>query len=199
MTRLTICLLCIPLFLPASARAGDKSLPPDLAFVPPNCAGFIHFRVQDIWKSEHAKEWRDTVMKAGDEALKTLDLKFFPNLSSVERATIMFTMPPDQRFQRFDQPDVILILACSKPIDRQAFLKQSLPAAKEVVEKGKKLYVDGSRNREIHFIDDKTGAVCLGSTRSYYDNETQTMKTSTGSMSKLVAGPRDAKGLLSDA
>ena len=138
MTRLTICLLCIPLFLPASARAGDKSLPPDLAFVPPNCAGFIHFRVQDIWKSEHAKEWRDTVMKAGDEALKTLDLKFFPNLSSVERATIMFTMPPDQRFQRFDQPDVILILACSKPIDRQAFLKQSLPAAKEVVEKDEK-------------------------------------------------------------
>jgi len=139
MIRLTICLLCTLAFLPGSLSAGEKALPPDLAFVPPNCAGFIHFRMQDIWKSEHLKEWRETLLKAGDDTLSTLNMKFFPSLSSVERVTIMFTAS-DQRFG-FGTPEPTFIIACSKAIDRKAFLKTAASAAKEVKQKKRGLHL----------------------------------------------------------
>ena len=37
--------------------------------MPADAIGFVHVRLAEVWKSEHFKEWRDTLLKAGDDAL----------------------------------------------------------------------------------------------------------------------------------
>jgi hypothetical protein len=157
MQRLKFCLpaLCMLALVPGSVRAGGK-LPPDLAFVPPDCLGFVHVRLQDVWKTEHVKEWRETVKSAGNEALAAFDQRFFPRPSSVERVTLMFNM----RQEGFGDPEPIIIIATSKTIDRAAFMKQTVPNAKEhTMKNGKKVLVDDKKRMEIYFVDDKTLAV----------------------------------------
>ena len=182
MTRLTLGLLCLlPAFLPGSLSAGEKPLSADLAFVPPNCAGFVHFRLHDIWKSEHAREWRGSVMKAGSEALAEFDKRFFPTPSTMERFTIMFvSMNNERRFNRGADP--VFIIAASRPIDKAAFLKNSAPKAREVNVKGRKYFKDDFKNMEILFIDDRTLAV------SY-----------NGLLRQVLDSPRIPRGTLTEA
>ncbi len=99
-------------------RAGDGPLPADLAFVPADAVVFAHVRLADIWKSEHFKEWRDTLLKAGEEAIAAFDKRFVPAPSSIDRLTIAAS----KNEQNPQQPDFLIILTTTKPIDREAFL-----------------------------------------------------------------------------
>ena len=106
-------------------HAGDGALPADLAFVPADGIGFVHVRLGEIWKSEHFKEWRETLQKAGDEALAAFDKRFVPAPSTIDRLTAFVTAPsaePGGLAPRL--PNVVVIVTTTKPIDQAAFLER---------------------------------------------------------------------------
>ena len=181
MTRMTFCpvVLWILTLVPNVLSAAQKPLPPDLALVPPDCSGFVHVRLQDVWKSEHAKEWRDLVMKAGAEAIKAFDDRFFPTPSTVERVTFFFYV--GDRFSG-GQDEAAFLIACSKPIDKAAFMKHNVPMAKEETVNERTYLFDKAKSLAICFVDDKTLAV--GDRRS---------------VRRLLTQPKVARGPLTDA
>src|SRR5262245_36128363 len=132
------------------ARAGDD-LPADLAFVPADGVGFVHVRLADVWKSEHFKEWRDTLLKAGDEALAAFDKRFVPAPSSIDRLTVFATRPE----QGQNEPDLAIILTTTKPIPQAEFLGQLGDVRKEDVG-GKTFYEAPKHKIGLHFINERT-------------------------------------------
>ena len=156
MRRFCLTMVCLVGLVPGTLTAGQKVLPPDLAFVPPDCLGFAHIRLVDIWKSDQLTEWRETVLKAGKDALNAFDAQYFPPPSSLERLTIMVNIS-SERFRQ--EPEPIFILATSRAIDRAAFKKQMVPGAVEEMVAGKTLLVDKAKRIEIYFVDDRTLAV----------------------------------------
>jgi Protein of unknown function (DUF1559) len=139
---------------PISTRlpAGDAPLPADLALVPADGLGFVHVRLADVWKSELFKEWRQTLLKAGDEALAAFDKRFVPMPSSIDRITVALTR--NNNFQQ--EPDVIVILATSKPFDRDAFLERMTPGAEKQQVGGKTFYEVRRQKIGLHFADERT-------------------------------------------
>jgi hypothetical protein len=133
-------------------RAGDAPLPADLAFVPADGIGFVHVRLGDIWKSNEFKEWRDTVLKAGETALAAFDKRFVPAPSSIDRVTVAIL--PTDNLQK--EPDFLVILATTKPIDRAAFLEQMLSGGEKQQAGGKSFYVLAKQKVGMHFVDERT-------------------------------------------
>jgi hypothetical protein len=134
--------------------AGDDALPADLALVPADGLGFVHVRLADVWKSEHFKEWRKTILKAGNEALAAFDNRFVPAPSSIDRVTVYVAAPsaPDQR-----EPNVVVVLATTKPIDQTAFLEHTVPGAKKMQHgSGKTYYVEPKEKIGLYFVNERT-------------------------------------------
>lgn len=151
LTTAALLLLLLP------CRAAAQALPPDLALVPADAQGFVHVRLADIWKSEPFKEWRTTILKAGDQALAAFDKRFVPAPSSIERLTAILMPPgPGER-----EPDVLVVLATSKPIDRDAFLRQTVPGAQEERVAGKSYYLDVKTKTAMFFVGER--ALAFGS------------------------------------
>jgi len=140
-------LLC----LPSTGRAGE-ALPADLAFVPADALGFVHVRLADVWRSPHFKMWRETVLQAGEPALAAFDQRFIPAPSSVDCLTVVVAAPgPGDR-----DPQVLAILRTSRAIDREAFIKHTLPGAKEEQINGKTHHFDLRGKIGVTFLDDRT-------------------------------------------
>jgi hypothetical protein len=116
--------LCVGLAAAPPARAAE--LPPDLQAVPADALGFVHVRAADVWKSEALKDLRETVLKAGAEALQGFDKRFVPHPSTIERLTLV-VIPRDENLDR--EPAFVAILATNKPVDKDEFLKSALPGA----------------------------------------------------------------------
>jgi uncharacterized protein DUF1559 len=133
----------------AAPVRGGQELPADLAFVPGDAVGFVHVRLVDIWKSELFKEWRETILKAGDEALAAFDKRFIPAPSSVDRLTVAAV--PGRR-----EPEALVILRTSKAIDRGAFFKHTLPGARQEQINGKILIVNAKGDTGLSFVDEQT-------------------------------------------
>jgi hypothetical protein len=188
-SRLCCVLLCFAALLPVGANAGDKSLPPELGLVAPDGLAFIHVRLADIWKSEHFREWRTTVLKAGQAALAAFDARFFPSPSSLERVTIFVPSPK----QKDADPKPIIIIATSKPIDKEGFKRNTVPGATEKKTAAGTLLVDARKRTEIYFPDGETmvvgpaGAVedFLSQPRKATGNLTEALRL-TGSKKALV-------------
>src|SRR4051794_15646554 len=92
------------------ARAAD--LPPDLALVPTEAAGFVHVRFGDALRGEHLKELRDLIRRAGPRALETLSKRFTPDPMSLDRVTMYAFVPGDG-----SPPQPVVIFRMSKPFD----------------------------------------------------------------------------------
>jgi hypothetical protein len=109
-----------------TARAAE--LPADLDLVPRDAAGFIHIRAGDIWKAEWMTDIRRLVEKAGPEALKTYTQKYAPDLSTLERVTLVLMTPQtfDNPFPRVDPEAVsaIVIVTTNKPYDRLRVMQE---------------------------------------------------------------------------
>ncbi|MCI0681002.1 MAG: DUF1559 domain-containing protein [Gemmataceae bacterium] len=132
--------------------AGQPALPPDLAFVPADGVGFIHVRLADVWKSEHFKEWRDTLLKAGDEALAAFDKRFVPAPSTIDRLTMFVSrIQPGQ-----NDPEFAIILTTTKPIQQAAFLEQLGPEVRKQEVDGKTFYEAPRHKLGLHFINERT-------------------------------------------
>lgn len=149
MKRLTLCLLCLLAPLPGGLSAGEKPLPPDLALVPADGLFFLHVRLQDVYMSDHFKEWRETLTMAGIKALESFDSRFFPAPSSLDRVTVFV---PKNSFEP------VIAIRTSKAIDKAAFLKYTIPDVIE--EKGQgtfgSFYRYPRKNLGFVFADDKT-------------------------------------------
>jgi prepilin-type processing-associated H-X9-DG protein len=73
-------------------RLGEAA---EMAYVPADCAGFVHLRLRDLWHTEGFAELRNVVEKAGPHARAALDENFVPAPSSIDRLTLVFvTAPP---------------------------------------------------------------------------------------------------------
>jgi hypothetical protein len=156
MTRFLVPLLvCLVALVPQSFQAGEKALPRDLAFVPGDAVGFVHVRLADIWKSDLSKEWRETVLKAGEKYLSAFDKRFFPAPSSLDRLTIFLAAsakdnPPKTPF---------MIVATSKAIDKEKFLQFTIPGASEEKTPAGTILIDAKKHTAVHFLDDRTFVV----------------------------------------
>jgi hypothetical protein len=142
------------LLLLGLARSGGagEALPPDLAFVPDGAVGFLHVRLVDVWESPGFKFWRETVLQAGEPALKAFNSRFIPSPSSLDRLTVAVSLPgANER-----EPQVFAILRTSQPIDREAFFKYTFPGSREEAVNGKKLHVDQHHKMGVAFLDDRT-------------------------------------------
>jgi prepilin-type processing-associated H-X9-DG protein len=152
--RVSLLYFLITAVTPTFATAQDK-LPPDLALVPADALGFVHVRVADVWKSEPFKEWRATILKAGDEALAALDKRFVPAPSSIERVTAVLLAPaPGER-----EPNPLIALTTSQAIDKDAFLRHTVPDARQERAGDKSFYVHEKTNTAFFFVNDRTLAL----------------------------------------
>jgi hypothetical protein len=155
MARLLLCGLIVGSVLTAGRARGGEALPADLAFVPADAAGFVHVRIGDVWRSGAFKEWRETILKAGDQALAAFDKRFIPAPSSIDRVTVFLRAPlvPGR------EPDVVIIVATTKAIDRDGFLLNTIPNSDTRQAGGKTYNVDPNTKTAIHFINERTLAI----------------------------------------
>src|SRR5262245_5205603 len=152
MRWLFVAALCWAAGASPPSPAGEPALPPDLAFVPADGAGFIHVRLADVWKSEHFKEWRETLLKAGDDALAAFDKRFVPAPSSIDRLTVFATRSNENQ----NEPDIAIILTTTRPIQQAAFREQLGPDDRKDKEEGKTYYAAPKHKIGLHFINDRT-------------------------------------------
>jgi prepilin-type processing-associated H-X9-DG protein len=138
-------LLGLTISIPARAE-----VPPELAYVPPDAALVVHARVADLWKSDGLKDIRRIVLKAGPEALATLDKRFTPPPSTAERVTAYVLAPTG------DAPLMaVVFLTFNKPFDKDAVVKNSLPKAKAVKAKQTEWYGDEDADYGVLFFGDR--------------------------------------------
>jgi prepilin-type processing-associated H-X9-DG protein len=146
MRHLIPALLGIALSVPARAEA-----PPELARVPPDAAVIVHARVADLWKSNDLKDIRRIVLKAGPEALATLDKRFTPAPSTADRVVAYVVAPAG------DEPVLaVAFLTFNKPFDKEAVLKNTTPKAKAIGGKQAEWYGDETDDYGVLFVGDRT-------------------------------------------
>src|SRR5262245_39522134 len=134
--------------LVASARA---EAPPELARVPPDAAVIVHARLADLWKSDDLKDIRRIVLKAGPEALATLDKRFTPPPSTADRVVAYVVAPAG------DEPVLtVAFLTFNKPFDKEAVLKNTVPKAKAIRGKQAEWYGDEAEDYGLMFLSDRT-------------------------------------------
>jgi prepilin-type processing-associated H-X9-DG protein len=125
--------------------------PPELAHVPPDAAIVVHARLADLWKSEGLADIRRIVLKAGPDALATLDRRFSPAPSTADRVT-GYVIPPT------DSEDMIAVafVTFSKPFDRDVVVKNSLAKAERMKGKASEWFGDVQADYGVMFLDNNT-------------------------------------------
>src|SRR4051794_5909951 len=101
MRRLLPALLLTALAAPGRAAPARPEGPAELAYVPPDAVLVVHARLADLWKSEGLKDIRRIILKAGPDALATLDRRFTPAPSTADRILAYVVAPA-----RGQAPDV---------------------------------------------------------------------------------------------
>src|SRR5262245_80054 len=143
---------CLATMLSGTGRVvaqDNGKLTRDLAAVPPDALAFAHVRLADVWKTDAFKEVRETVLRAGEEALRAFDQRFVPAPSTIDRLTMFVTAPEGGGR---GEPGVVFVVTTTKPFARDQFLKQTAPEAK----KGRgDLYVDEQNRMGIYFLGEQ--------------------------------------------
>jgi hypothetical protein len=156
MKQITMLASAIVLAILSPVSADEPAaLPPDLAAVPPGAAAFVHIRAADLWKSPVMSDLRTSILQAGPKALEAFDQRFIPAPSTIDRVTLVLL---DAKNQPMDLP-AVAIVACSKPFDRAAAIKNLLPGGKEVGSGANSYVADEEMGLAIRIIDDRTLAV----------------------------------------
>ena len=158
------------------APAAEPALPPDLALVPADAAGFVHVRVADLARSEHFRDLRQLLSKAGEDALKAFNSRFVPAPASIDRVTVFVLPPAGER----PEPDVIGIVATSAPFQKDRLLKTMImDQAKDL---GGNVYGDEHGLTALYMPSDRLFAV-----------------GPAAAIKRLTAGGRSGSGPLSPA
>jgi hypothetical protein len=128
-------------------------LAPDLALVPADAAGFVHVRVADLARSEHYRELRQLLGKAGHEVLQAFNDRFVPAPASLDRVTVVFLPPVGQR----REPEAIGIVTTSAPFRKDRLLKSMMEG--EVKDEGANVYTDANGFTALYVPSDRLFAV----------------------------------------
>jgi prepilin-type processing-associated H-X9-DG protein len=147
--------VCAVVLAAPGATAAD--LPPDLAVVPADAAVFLHFRFGDAWRSEHMKDFRELIMRAGPKAVEAISKRFTPDPMSFDRLTVCL-LPPAADGPPEPQP--ILIFRMSKPFDPAALVKTIAPSGVEANISGARFIRDEQKDVALRLVDNQTFLVC---------------------------------------
>ena len=151
MRRLLPALLVTALAAPTRAAPARPEGPAELAYVPPDAVLVVHARLADLWKSDGLKDVRRIILKAGPEALATLDRRFTPAPSTADRVLAYVVAPAGDR-----PPEVVAFLTFTKPFDKAAALRNSFPTAQPARGKAAEWYGNEAEDYGILFPGDRT-------------------------------------------
>ncbi len=131
-----------------SSAGAPKTLPADLALVPPDALGFVQLRLSSIWDTGFVKKARPHLSRemaqAESEAAKRLGLP----LKSIERVTFLWRSLKD------DYP--LVIVATIDSYDRRKILSAVLPNAEEHRYKDAVYYTSKKTGRaSLRFVNDR--------------------------------------------
>lgn len=153
--RLFMLFFCVIML--ATPRATAADMPPDLAAVPADAAGFVHFRFGDAWRSEHMKEFRELILRAGPRAVAAISIRFTPDPLTFDRLTVCL-LPPASGGPPEPQP--VIILRMSRPFDAAALIKTIAPGGVETTLGGARFVRDEQKDMALRIIDNQTFLVC---------------------------------------
>jgi hypothetical protein len=134
--------------------AAEGELAPDLALIPADAAGFVHVRVADLYNSEHFRELRQLLGKAGEDALQAFNSRFVPAPKSVDRISVYFLAPKPGTH---DDPEGVAIISTSAPFDRAGLVKTF--ATGPVKDDGNSIVTDDRGTTSIFTPSDRLVAI----------------------------------------
>jgi prepilin-type processing-associated H-X9-DG protein len=150
MRRLLPTLLGLALAAPAAAAPATPAITP-LDYIPPDAALVVHARMADLWKSDGLKDVRRIILKAGPDALATLDRRFSPAPSTADRVTAYIVAPAGG-----EGLQVVALLSFASSFDKAAVLKNTFPGAKPIRGKQTDWYGDEADDLGVLFLTDRT-------------------------------------------
>src|SRR5262249_21274464 len=136
----------------AVSRAEEKPdvAPPDLRWVPPNCAAFVHVRFADLWDSPAGKTLREAVAKSDPRAFAALEQEFGIRLAQVERLTLVMPEPTSKR-----QPGFALRVTTTEPYDAKRVLAGLHIEVEGTPNPGQKLFAGRDNQALVHLSGPK--------------------------------------------
>lgn len=138
---------------PAALQAGDApAAPAELSMAPADAIVFVHLRLADMWKSDLLKEWRSTLLKAGDDALAAIDKRFIPAPSTIDRLTVALSRGKEGQ----GEPNLIVAMTFTKAFNQDDFLERMAPGAEKKQAGGKTYYEAGKEHIGLYFLNDRT-------------------------------------------
>jgi hypothetical protein len=158
-------------------------LPPDLALVEPNGAGFLTVRTADVWNSKLVQELRAKLAKTKPDLLKEVTKHVGLDVTQVERFTIIL---PDRMRQ-----EPLVAVTTARPLAREKIVKALLKDFEEKKWGGKTCYV--AKNRygwAICFVTDRVFATASPA----HLEQVLTRKPSTSGKGTLIPLLRLAAG-----
>lgn len=130
-----------PVPLPgATAQPAAAALPFDLALVPADALGFVHFRAAELWKHDLLTPFRETFEKAGPKVLAALNEQLVPRPSSLDRITVFVLANPENPRA---EPVPFVVVRFREPQDPEAIVKVHLPGAEKDTIDGHTVYAAG--------------------------------------------------------
>jgi len=144
---------CVSILLLVAASVHAAELPPDLAAVPANAAGFAHIRIGEIYRSDHFKDARAMLAKAGPDAIKKLSERFVPDPTTLERVTAFAILPKSEGPPK---PIPSIVFHMSKPFDKAKLEKSLAPQGAPMRAGDKAFMVDQQNDMAVYVIDDRT-------------------------------------------
>jgi hypothetical protein len=127
--------------LAAKDEPAAKGAPPaDLALIPGDAFAFVSVRAADLWNNEGTKALRTQFAKEHPDDYKAIVESVSVPPQEIERLTFVITRTPGPNDPG---PEVAVLVATTKPYDRNKVLKDLLPEAKEEKHKDKTYFVQG--------------------------------------------------------
>src|SRR5712692_7657550 len=94
-------------------RADD--VPPELAWVPTNCSGFIHVRFHDLWSGPAGKSVLNAASAIEPKMLDQIEQTLGVPLARIDRITILLPeFDPNAK-----QPGFVVRVTTTRPYDRR--------------------------------------------------------------------------------
>src|SRR5438874_2159519 len=132
-----------------TAARGDD-LPPELAWVPPSCTGFIHVRVADLLNSLAGKCVLKSAGAINPQALDQLEHGLGTPLARIDRITILLPeLDPNAR-----QPGFVVRVTTTRAYDRRDVMSALKVKANDPRRGAGDLYALSGQGM-LHFDDDK--------------------------------------------
>ncbi|HLW67315.1 MAG TPA: DUF1559 domain-containing protein [Gemmataceae bacterium] len=113
--------LVVALGFVASASADEpksQSVPPDLAWVPANCTGFVHIRFAELWDGPLGRNARKILAAQEPQAFEQIEKSLGISLSQIDTITIVLP-----EFKDDNAHNMVVRVTTTEPYDAQRLLE----------------------------------------------------------------------------